>query len=189
MKESLGLVEIMGLSTAVLTADTMLKTANVSLLEIENTNGEGYMVIKVTGDVGAVNAAVNAGKMVGMENGRFVAARVIARPSVHIEKCFCNIEKEAIPETKIENLPTPSTEIIKNDEELNVAEPDQEEISTEQTKTIEESIAPPPQDEKDKEENVESETKITEASITPANQAKTQKKSKSPKNNNGNKNK
>ena len=36
MKQALGLVEISGLSTAVVVADTMAKAANVRILEIEN---------------------------------------------------------------------------------------------------------------------------------------------------------
>ena len=66
MKQALGLVEISGLSTAVVVADTMAKAANVRILEIENTKGLGYMTIKIVGDVGAVNAAVNAGKQIGI---------------------------------------------------------------------------------------------------------------------------
>lgn len=97
MKEALGLVEVIGLSTAVLIGDTMIKTANVSLLEIENTKGLGYMVVKVIGDVGAVNAAVNSGKMVAMENGKFISDKVIPRPSVYVEKWFCNPESESTP--------------------------------------------------------------------------------------------
>ena len=42
MKQALGLVEISGLSTAVVVADTMAKAANVRILEIENTKGLGY---------------------------------------------------------------------------------------------------------------------------------------------------
>ena len=62
MKQALGLVEISGLSTAVVVADTMAKAANVRILEIENTKGLGYMTIKIVGDVGAVNAAVKCRK-------------------------------------------------------------------------------------------------------------------------------
>ena len=54
MKQALGLIEISGLSTAVLAADTMAKAANIRILEIENTKGLGYMTIKIAGDVGAV---------------------------------------------------------------------------------------------------------------------------------------
>ena len=51
MKQALGLVEISGLSTAVVVADTMAKAANVRILEIENTKGLGYMTIKIVGSL------------------------------------------------------------------------------------------------------------------------------------------
>ncbi len=47
MKQALGLVEISGLSTAVVVADTMAKAANIRILEIENTKGLGYMTLKI----------------------------------------------------------------------------------------------------------------------------------------------
>ena len=88
MKQALGLVEIQGLSTAVLVADTMVKAANVTILEIENSKGQGYMTIKVAGDVGAVNAAVSAGKQTGLENQKLVSFKVIARPADSVEQIF-----------------------------------------------------------------------------------------------------
>lgn len=90
MKQALGLVEIQGLSTAVVVADTMAKAANIRILEIENTKGLGYMTIKVAGDVGAVNAAVNAGRQIGTENRSLVSWKVIPRPSDYVEHTFCD---------------------------------------------------------------------------------------------------
>lgn len=88
MKQALGLVEVQGLSTAVLVADTMVKAANVTILEIENSKGQGYMTVKVAGDVGAVNAAVSAGKQTGLENQKLVSFKVIARPADSVEQFF-----------------------------------------------------------------------------------------------------
>ena len=111
MKQALGLVEISGLSTAVVVADTMAKAANVRILEIENTKGLGYMTIKIVGDVGAVNAAVNAGKQIGTANGKLVSWKVIPRPSDYVDQTFCFPEppvppsppkKEAQEETEAE---------------------------------------------------------------------------------------
>ena len=111
MKQALGLVEISGLSTAVVVADTMVKAANVRILEIENTKGLGYMTIKIVGDVGAVNAAVNAGKQIGTANGKLVSWKVIPRPSDYVDQTFCCPEppvppsppkKEAQEETEAE---------------------------------------------------------------------------------------
>ena len=38
------------------------------------------MTIKIAGDVGAVNAAVNAGKQIGAANNKLVSWKVIPRP-------------------------------------------------------------------------------------------------------------
>ena len=89
MKQALGLVEVQGLSTAVVTADTMAKAANVQILEVENTKGSGYMTIKVVGDVGAVNASVQAGRQIAIENQKLVSWKVIPRPSDFVEHTFC----------------------------------------------------------------------------------------------------
>ena len=97
MKQALGLVEISGLSTAVVVADTMAKAANVRILEIENTKGLGYMTIKIIGDVGAVNAAVNAGKQIGTANGKLVSWKVIPRPSDYVDQTFCCPEPPVPP--------------------------------------------------------------------------------------------
>ena len=97
MKQALGLVEISGLSTAVVAADTMAKAANIRILEIENTKGLGYMTIKIAGDVGAVNAAVNAGKQIGAANNKLVSWKVIPRPSDYVEHAFCCPEPPVPP--------------------------------------------------------------------------------------------
>ena len=111
MKQALGLVEISGLSTAVVAADTMAKAANIRILEIENTKGLGYMTIKIAGEVGAVNAAVNAGKQIGAANNKLVSWKVIPRPSDYVDQTFCCPEppvppsppkKEAQEETEAE---------------------------------------------------------------------------------------
>ena len=90
MQEALGLVETVGISTAIEVADVMVKAANVKLLEMENTRGGGYMTVKVVGDVGAVKAAVDAAKAAGVKYGNFVSASVIARPADGMAAVFCN---------------------------------------------------------------------------------------------------
>ncbi|NRU37479.1 BMC domain-containing protein [Clostridium beijerinckii] len=103
MKEALGLVETIGLSTAILAEDAMAKTANVNIIDLENTKGSGYMTIKVSGDVGAVTAAVTAGRQVATENNAFVSSKVIPRPSNNIESAFCQPKKEEDTSSITEN--------------------------------------------------------------------------------------
>ena len=133
MKQALGLVEISGLSTAVVAADTMAKAANIRILEIENTKGLGYMTIKIAGDVGAVNAAVNAGKQIGAANNKLVSWKVIPRPSDYVEHAFCCPEppvppsppkKEAQEETENGAESEPAAETENGAKAKKVAEPE-----------------------------------------------------------------
>lgn len=114
MKKALGMVEIVGLSTAIFVADIMIKTANVEIIEIENTKGLGYMTVKVVGDVGAVNAAVSAGKNEAMSYGNYVSSIVIARP--HDEMYYTMIEdKEEKIKVQEELIDEQVQEEIKDD--------------------------------------------------------------------------
>ncbi|OWD30673.1 ethanolamine utilization protein EutM, partial [Escherichia coli] len=59
-QEALGMVETKGLVSAIEAADTMVKSANVTLVGYEKI-GSGLVTVMVRGDVGAVNAATDAG--------------------------------------------------------------------------------------------------------------------------------
>ena len=104
MRESLGLVETVGISTAIEVADVMVKAANVKILELENSRGGGYMTVKIVGDVGAVKAAVNAAKAAGIKYGNLVSASVIARPSDGMSTLFCNPK---VPYQSVNKKPIP----------------------------------------------------------------------------------
>lgn len=80
MNQAIGLLEVLGLSSAIEVADTMLKSANVKFKTIEKTRGNGWMVVIVEGDVGAVNASVNSGVISAKKFGKFVSSKVIPRP-------------------------------------------------------------------------------------------------------------
>lgn len=80
MKQSLGLLEVSGLALAISCADAMAKAASITLVGLEKTNGSGWTLIKITGDVASVNAAIATGaSFAGQRNG-LVAHKVIARP-------------------------------------------------------------------------------------------------------------
>lgn len=102
MKQSLGLVEIEGLACTVVVADAMVKSANVELLGVETARGMGYMTIKVAGDVGAVNAAVEAGCQLGRMDGKLVSWKVIPRPSDSVEQAFCCSAVQEEPTESVE---------------------------------------------------------------------------------------
>ena len=91
VEKSLGLVEVRGLSCAIEVADAMVKAANVVL---EAARGNGMMTVKVRGDVGAVRAAVEAGKVTASSYGALVSAHVIARPHEMTGTCFVHHESQ-----------------------------------------------------------------------------------------------
>ncbi|MBZ4023195.1 microcompartment protein [Rhodobacter sp. TJ_12] len=80
-EQSLGLIETLGLATAVTAADAAMKSANVTLVGYEFAKGDGMTMVKLRGDVGAVKAAIAAAEAAAGRVGRVVATRVIARPA------------------------------------------------------------------------------------------------------------
>lgn len=81
MKEALGLVEVRGLASAIHVADVMVKAANVHVIGLEKAKGNGWMTVKVSGDVGAVQAAVEAGAAEALTLQAFISQLVIPRPA------------------------------------------------------------------------------------------------------------
>lgn len=88
MEKSLGLIEVRGLSSAIAVADSMVKAADVVLLELEAARGNGMMTIKVNGNVGAVRASIEAGKAKALFYNAFVSSDIIARPHGSLDDCF-----------------------------------------------------------------------------------------------------
>jgi hypothetical protein len=80
VKQSLGLLEVSGLALAITCADAMAKAAAITLLALEKTNGSGWMVVKIAGDVASVQAAVMTGAELAERQQGLVAQKVIARP-------------------------------------------------------------------------------------------------------------
>src|ERR1041385_6585913 len=76
---ALGLIETRGLIGAIEAADAATKAADVQLFGKERADA-GLMTIKLTGDVAAVRAAVDAGAAAAQRVGELVSAHVIPRP-------------------------------------------------------------------------------------------------------------
>ncbi len=85
MGEALGMIETQGLVGAIEAADAMTKAANVELMGYEKI-GSGLVTVMVRGDVGAVKAAVDAGKAAAERVGKVVSVHVIPRPHADTEK-------------------------------------------------------------------------------------------------------
>ncbi|MBW0115949.1 BMC domain-containing protein [Pseudonocardia abyssalis] len=79
MAGAVGFVETKGLVGAIEAADAMVKSANV-VIEGYRTMRNGQVSIVVRGDVGAVTAAVAAGRAAALRVGELYTSHVIARP-------------------------------------------------------------------------------------------------------------
>ena len=91
VQQALGMVETRGLVAAIEAADAMLKAANVELVGPEKI-GSGLVSVMVRGDVGAVNAAVDAGLAAAQKLGEIIATHVIPRPHTDVEKILPSIK-------------------------------------------------------------------------------------------------
>ena len=85
MKLALGMVETRGLIGSIEAADAMVKAADVHLIGKEQI-GSGLVTVMVRGDVGAVQAATDAGAAAGSKLGELVSVHVIPRPHGDVEK-------------------------------------------------------------------------------------------------------
>ena len=101
MNQSLGLLEVKGLLGAITMSDVMVKASNVHVVNIDKANGFGWFTVKVVGDVGAVQSAVEAGAMVAKEMGCFVSSKVIPRVSQTVIDVFLQEEPAAVKEEPI----------------------------------------------------------------------------------------
>jgi microcompartment protein CcmL/EutN len=89
--EALGMVETRGLVAAIEAADAMVKAAKVELIGTEKI-GSGLVSVMVRGDVGAVNAAVEAGSASAAGLGEVIATHVIPRPHGDVEKILPSLK-------------------------------------------------------------------------------------------------
>ena len=85
--EALGLIETRGLVGAVEAADAMVKAALVRISGWERV-GAGHVTVLVRGDVGAVQAATDAGAAAARRVGELLSTHVIPMPYDDVERCF-----------------------------------------------------------------------------------------------------
>ncbi len=82
--EAIGLIETKGLVAAIEAADAMVKAANVKLISKEYVGSQMVTVI-VTGEVGAVKSATEAGATAAKRIGTVVSVHVIPRPHSDVD--------------------------------------------------------------------------------------------------------
>ncbi|MBN6206691.1 BMC domain-containing protein [Ralstonia pickettii] len=80
---ALGMVETKGLVGSIEAADAMVKAANVTLVGKEQI-GAGLVTVLVSGDVGAVKAATDAGAAAADRVGELISVHVIPRPHAEV---------------------------------------------------------------------------------------------------------
>jgi microcompartment protein CcmL/EutN len=87
--QALGVIETFSASSIIEVADAAAKSADVTLLRVHLAmaiGGKGFVLL--TGDVGSVEAAVNAGAAVAGEEGILVGQGVIAAPRKELFREF-----------------------------------------------------------------------------------------------------
>ena len=88
--QAIGMFETRGYVPALAAADAMVKAANVEIVA-RNEVGGGLVSVVVTGDVGAVKAATEAGSEAANQIGEVVSIHVIPRPHSDLGKHFSAI--------------------------------------------------------------------------------------------------
>lgn len=81
---ALGIIETFSAASIVVASDAAVKAADVQLLDVRvalGLGGKGYAYALMTGDVAAVNAAVEAGSTAAAESGLLVSKVVIPSPA------------------------------------------------------------------------------------------------------------
>lgn len=129
--QAIGLIETRGLVTAIEAADAMTKSADVKIIEKTYVGG-GLVTIVITGDVGAVKAAIEAGSAsVKQINEEFlISEHVIPRPHEELECIVGNATKNEVEENEVtieEENEDDNTSILE-DEKESEEELDNEEI-------------------------------------------------------------
>jgi microcompartment protein CcmL/EutN len=79
------MIETIGLISSIEAADAAVKAANVKLTRYEKIDG-GIVSVHVRGDIGAVQAAVDAGAAAARRVGQLVAVHVIPAPVSELDE-------------------------------------------------------------------------------------------------------
>jgi len=120
MSLSYGFIETRGLVGSIEAADAMLKAAKVRLIE-KREIGFGLVTIIVEGELGAVQAAVDAGSAAAERVGQFITSHVIPRPfsdtQALVKGMLASGSKK--PVKKVE-APAPSPSVKKIEKKSNI---------------------------------------------------------------------
>ncbi len=114
MRSAVGLMEAIGLTSAMAALDAACKAAEVTLVGLEKVIGAGKAVtvtVHIAGEVAAVQAGVDAGVAAASKSGRILAYHVIPRPHEEVEKLIQSFKKDQSTNAgKKQNKPKSSTQ-------------------------------------------------------------------------------
>ncbi|MGL5244052.1 MAG: BMC domain-containing protein [Sarcina sp.] len=103
MNKALGLIEVIGLATAIEAADAALKAANIKLLGVEKISA-GIVTVKFVGDVGAVKASVEAAEEHVRKFGTLRTVNVIPRVADELISILPDMAEKEDESAEIENF-------------------------------------------------------------------------------------
>ena len=78
--KAIALLEVQAMVAAITGLDAMVKAADVRLIHVEKRLGGRLVTVVVEGEVSAVQAALEAGRIAAAEVGNVKCCEVIARP-------------------------------------------------------------------------------------------------------------
>ncbi len=84
--KAIALLEVQALVAAITGLDAMVKAADVQLSHVEKRLGGRLVTVVVEGEVSAVQAAAEAGRIAAAEVGNVKLCEVIARPHPDVMK-------------------------------------------------------------------------------------------------------
>lgn len=170
--QALGLIEVNGLLGGIAAADAALKTADVDLISAEKVNG-GLTTIHLSGDVAAIQVAVEAGSVVARDLNCLRSSHVIPRLASETSEMVIAGIKKATPAITPEK---PKPEVKKAEK---VQEPEVKQTKASKEPTVVTEQVTDAQKETEKSVKVDKvDEKVEEKAAKPAKKTSTKSKKK-----------
>jgi len=134
VRAALGMIETIGLTTAITALDAASKAADVTLIGYDKVIGVGKAVsvtVHIAGEVAAVKAGVEAGVSAASRIGTVVSSHVIPRPHEEVDRLISEFAKNL--KKKLETKET-TTEKLDNKKVKKANSDDNKDKETENTK-------------------------------------------------------
>ena len=117
MNAAIGFLETTGYTPAMIALDVMCKTAHVEALQSEVNDFLGF-VVKVSGEIDAVQSAIEAGKQIATELGGDPVVKILANPENQIQPVINGPEEyNGLLEQNVVHHPV-EDEVNQEDEEM-----------------------------------------------------------------------